>query len=99
MDNHLILTIHTSDSYSIFISQLNPDSLFSAQRVGGEVLRQVVRLRDRKELKTKMLKVFRKNVVTLSKEMQEILMDDLVTAFQSRMSVLSRVQEKRGFEL
>jgi len=62
-------------------------------------LGQVVMLRDRKELKTKMQKVFRNNVATLSKEMQEMLMDDLVTAFQSRISVLSRVQEKRGFEL
>jgi hypothetical protein len=52
---------------------------------------------DRKELKAKMFKVFRKNATALPREMQEILMDDLVTAFQSRMSVLSRVQQKHGF--
>ena len=60
-------------------------------------MKQVVRFRDRRELKAEMSKAFRKDVVTLSDEMQEIFMDDLVTAFQSRMSVLSRVQQKRGF--
>jgi hypothetical protein len=60
-------------------------------------VKQVARLADRKELKAKMFKVFRKDATALPKEMQEILMDDLVTAFQSRMSVLSRVQQKRGF--
>jgi hypothetical protein len=60
-------------------------------------VKQVVWLMDRKELKAKMFKVFRKDTIALPREMQEILMDDLVTAFQSRMSVLSRVHQKRGF--
>jgi hypothetical protein len=44
-----------------------------------------------------MSKVFKKDVKGLSAELQRILLDDLVTAFQNRISVLMRAQEKRSY--
>lgn len=48
--------------------------------------------KQRKALATKMGRVFEEDVKMLSKEMQETLMDDLVTAFLSRLEVLSHVK-------
>jgi hypothetical protein len=44
-----------------------------------------------------MVKVFRENIRGLSAELQRILVDDLVTAFQNRINVLIRVEEKRSY--
>ena len=53
--------------------------------------------KQRKELETKMTKVFKENIKGLSTELQKILLDDLVTAFQNRINVLIRAQEKRSY--
>jgi hypothetical protein len=50
----------------------------------------------RKELEEKMTSVFKENIDQLSTELQKILLDDLITAFQNRIKVLIRVQEKHG---
>jgi hypothetical protein len=50
-------------------------------------------LKRRRELEVKMSKVFEEHVKVLPKEMQGILVDDLVTAFQNRMSVLNRARD------
>jgi len=60
-------------------------------------LKQTLTLKQRKELETKMANVFRENVRGLSAELQRILVDDLVTAFQNRINVLIRAQEKRSY--
>jgi len=54
-------------------------------------------LKQRKELEAKMIKVFRENIKILSAELQKILVDDLVTAFQNRVNVLIRAQKKTGY--
>jgi hypothetical protein len=53
--------------------------------------------KQRKELETRMTKVFKENIKGLSAELQKILLDDLVTAFQNRINVLIRAQEKRSY--
>jgi len=62
-------------------------------KVRGEFLKQDMSLDRRRELEVKMLKVFEGQVKMLPKEMQEILVDDLVTAFQNRMNVLNRARD------
>jgi hypothetical protein len=54
-------------------------------------------LKERKELQSKMAKVFNGNIRVLSTELQKILLDDLVTAFQNRINVLIRAQTKRSY--
>lgn len=54
-------------------------------------------LKDRKDLEAKMAKVFKKNTKGLSAELQKILIDDLVTAFQNRINVLIRAQAKGSY--
>jgi hypothetical protein len=53
--------------------------------------------KQRKELEGKMANVFQENLNGLSTELQRILLDDLVTAFQSRINVLMRVQKKGSY--
>jgi hypothetical protein len=54
---------------------------------------------DRKTLKNKMAKALNEDIKTLSSGMQAILIDDLTTAFESRLLVLSRVQSKNKPEI
>jgi hypothetical protein len=60
-------------------------------------LNQNITLKQRKELEGKMAKVFKENINVLSTELQKILVDDMVTAFQNRINVLIRAQEKRSY--
>ena len=60
-------------------------------------MNQNMTLKRRKELEGKMVKVFKENINVLSTELQEILVDDMVTAFQNRINVLIRAQEKRSY--
>jgi len=53
--------------------------------------------KERKDLETKMAKVFKENMKGISTELQKILLDDLVTAFQNRINVLIRAHKKRGY--
>jgi phosphotransferase system HPr-like phosphotransfer protein len=60
-------------------------------------LKQRITIKQRKELEARMAKVFHKNVKGLSAELQRILLDDLVTAFQNRINVLIRAQAKSNY--
>jgi hypothetical protein len=66
-------------------------------RNGGKLLNKNITLKHRKELEGKMAKVFKENINVLSTELQKILVDDMVTAFQNRINVLIRAQEKRSY--
>ncbi len=60
-------------------------------------MKQDLTLKQRKDLEARMAKVFKGNMDVLSSELQRILLDDLVTAFQNRIKVLIRAQEKRSY--
>ena len=47
-------------------------------------------LKSRKELKNKMSDVFKERISTLSPDLREVLLDDLVTAFENRLKVLNK---------
>ena len=51
-----------------------------------------VNAKSRKELKYKMATVFSEKIQTLSPDLQDVLLDDLITAFENRLSVLNRAQ-------
>jgi hypothetical protein len=50
--------------------------------------------KDRKELEAKLANVFHEQINDLTTELREILLDDLVTAFENRLNVLNRVSRK-----
>jgi len=60
-------------------------------------LNQNIAFSERKDLEAKMAKILKENISVLSTEFQQILLDDLVTAFENRINVLIRVQEKRSY--
>jgi hypothetical protein len=64
---------------------------------GGDSLKHNLTPKQRKELETKMAKTFKENLKGLSTELQKILIDDMVTAFQNRINVLMRAQAKRSY--
>jgi hypothetical protein len=45
--------------------------------------------KDRKELEAKLARAFEEKIANLSTELREILLDDMVTAFESRLKVLN----------
>jgi hypothetical protein len=53
--------------------------------------------KQRKALEDRMAKTFKENLKGLSTELQGILVDDLVTAFQNRINVLMRAQNKGSY--
>lgn len=65
--------------------------ILSAKNVRGKIMKQL-NTKNRKQLKNKMAKVFNNKIQTLTVEMQSILLDDLVTAFENRLDVLNRAQ-------
>jgi len=48
--------------------------------------------KNRKQLKNKIAEALNDNISTLSAGMQDILIDDLITAFESRFEVLNQAQ-------
>ena len=46
--------------------------------------------KGRKELEAKLANVFTEKMTKLSTELREILLDDMVTAFENRLNVLNR---------
>jgi PHP family Zn ribbon phosphoesterase len=61
------------------------------------VMQHQMTIKQRKELEAKMAKVLKENMKGISTELQKILLDDLVTAFQNRINVLIRAQKKRSY--
>jgi len=59
-------------------------------------VKQQSTIKARKELETKMAAVFGEKIKNLSTELQRILLDDMVTAFENRLNVLNRVHLKGG---
>ena len=55
--------------------------------------------KNRKELQLKMAAVFREKIQMISNDLQEILFDDLVTAFENRLAVLKRTQPTLTLEV
>ena len=55
--------------------------------------------KNRKEMRLKMAAVFREKIHMLSTDLQEILLDDLVTAFENRLAVLNRTQTTLTLEV
>jgi len=54
-------------------------------------------LKTRENLEEKMVTIFGEEIMDLSTEFQEILIDDLVTAFENRVNVLNRIQDRGQF--
>jgi hypothetical protein len=50
--------------------------------------------KDRKELESKLANVFDDEINSLSTELREILLDDMVTAFENRLNVLNNATRK-----
>ena len=55
-------------------------------------MNQQLAVKCRKELESKMAKVFGEKIKGLSVEMQKILLDDMVTAFENRLNTFKRVK-------
>ncbi len=49
--------------------------------------------KDRKELEAKLANVFNEEINNLSTELREILIDDMVTAFENRLNVLNNARK------
>ncbi len=88
MNCNFTFSIHKTVKYQRLIVCVNN---------GGKPLKKTLTLKERKELQNKMAKVFKRNIKGLPAELQRILLDDLVTAFQNRMNVLIRAQAKRSY--
>jgi hypothetical protein len=50
--------------------------------------------KSRKELEAKLANVFGEQINTLSTELRDILLDDMVTAFENRLNVLNHAINK-----
>ena len=50
--------------------------------------------KDRKEIEAKLANVFDEKIDDLSTELREILLDDMVTAFENRLNVLNNASRK-----
>ena len=60
-------------------------------------MKQSIASKNRKELENKMAKVFENDMKTVPSELRIIMVDDLVTAFESKLFVLNRAQSNLKF--
>jgi hypothetical protein len=60
-------------------------------------VKKQIAVKSRKELEAKMATVFGEKIKELSTELQRILLDDMVTAFENRLNVLNRANAKRRY--
>jgi len=91
----------TSDKYSPFIKQLNqnPKVKLTINLGGIEGIMKTKKTfspQKRKQLQNKLYQALKAELQTLSTEMQQILCDDLVTAFQNRLIVLAKTKPKHS---
>ncbi len=54
-------------------------------------MNQKLTTRKKKELKAKMAATFEEKIKALSPEYQRILIDDMVTAFENRLTIMERI--------
>jgi hypothetical protein len=85
MKSKFVILLHKLVKYPQHISD---------QHVGGNRLEQNIALKSRRTLEAKMATVFGTKIKILSPELQKILLDDMVTAFENRLNVLNRAQAK-----
>ena len=57
-------------------------------------MKQQITYKNRKELEARMARIFSEKITGLSTELQGILIDDMVTAFETRLNVLNTAQAK-----
>lgn len=62
-------------------------------------MKQSTPINTRNKLKNKIATAFKNDIKSLSPEYRKIIVDDLVSAFQSRLSVLSRAQSHINFAM
>ncbi len=86
------------DTYSHFIKQLNPNYQLKPMKYGGiegkMKTNKTLSPQKRKQVQNKIMQALKAEMQTLSTEMQQILCDDLVTAFQNRLIVLAKAKPK-----
>jgi hypothetical protein len=58
---------------------------------------QKLTIKQRKELEGKLAKALKGSMKHLSTELQKIMLDDLVTAFQNRLKVFNKIQKKTRY--
>ena len=56
-----------------------------------------ITVKNRDALEAKMADVFGEKIKELSTVLQQILMDDMVTAFENRLNVLNRARTENAF--
>ena len=60
-------------------------------------MKQQNTIKSRKELKSRFAAVFGEKIGELSTDLQEILIDDLTTAFENRLNVLNRANARTDY--
>jgi hypothetical protein len=88
-------TIHILNIMLAFISELSTlnHTCTSTTEFEEISLNQQLDVKGRKELEAQMAMVFGEKIKDLSVERQEILIDDLATAFENRLIVFKRSNE------
>jgi hypothetical protein len=83
-----------SESESVFHKLVKYPKLNSEHKLGGKIVKQQITQKGRKELEANMARIFNAKITGLSTDLQEILLDDMVTAFENRLNVLNATQAK-----
>ena len=90
-----LFAIHILNIILAFISELSIlDLTCLATGLEENSLNQQLSVKGRKELEAKMGTVFSEKIKGLSVELQKILLDDMVTAFENRLIVFKHAQGK-----
>jgi hypothetical protein len=56
-------------------------------------------MEEKKRLQKVMLEIFKQEFQTLNNELQSILIDDMLTVFHNRLSILKKIQNSKEIQL
>ena len=56
-------------------------------------------MEEKKRLQKVMLEIFKQEFQTLNNELQSILIDDMLTVFHNRLTILKRIQNSKEIQL
>jgi hypothetical protein len=95
-ESRLSFLVLIFDSEDAFISQLYGfhQLVFPLCKLEDECVMKQIAEKNRKQLEAKLANVFDDQITELSTELREILLDDMVTAFENRLNVLNSTIEK-----
>jgi len=85
--------MYITNQYFLFIIQINTKNNMDVKIRREQKMKNSL-IQNREKIQKAIMAIFQDEVQTLSSDLQSILIDDMVTAFYNRLSVMKKIQDR-----